>query len=102
MKKLLLNFSLIIAFLFTTNLIFAQYQLTNSGFENWEGVSQKKPGLFGGTISGDEPTQWNSFVTAQVKSSTFASAIEVNANHQLTFDQEQQEANLQKYGQVQY
>ncbi|MBE6298812.1 MAG: T9SS type A sorting domain-containing protein [Bacteroidales bacterium] len=76
MKKLLLNFSLIIAFLFTTNLIFAQYQLTNSGFENWEGVSQKKPGLFGGTISGDEPTQWNSFVTAQVKSSTFASAID--------------------------
>ncbi len=75
MKKLLLNFSLIIAFLFTTNLIFAQYQLSNSGFENWEGVSQKKPGLFGGTISGDEPTQWNSFVTAQVKSSTFASAI---------------------------
>ena len=75
MKKLLLNFSLIIAFLFSTNVIFAQYQLTNSGFENWEGVSQKKPGLFGGTISGDEPTQWNSFVTAQVKSSTFASAI---------------------------
>ena len=75
MKKLLLNVSLIIAFLFTSNLIFAQYQLTNSGFENWESVSQKKPGLFGGTVSGSEPTQWNSFVTAQVASSTYASAI---------------------------
>ncbi|MBR5532229.1 MAG: T9SS type A sorting domain-containing protein [Bacteroidales bacterium] len=75
MKKLLLNVSLILAFLFSANLIFAQYQLTNSGFENWESVSQKKPGLFGETISGNEPTQWNSFVTAQVASSTYASAI---------------------------
>ena len=75
MKKLLLNVSLILAFLFTTNLIFAQYQLTNSGFENWEGVSQKQPGFGGATISGEEPTQWNSFVTAQVKNSTYKSAI---------------------------
>ena len=67
MKKLLLNVSLIIAFLFTSNLIFAQYQLTNSGFENWESVSQSN-------VSGQEPIQWNSFVTMQTKSSLYNSA----------------------------
>ena len=67
MKKLLLNVSLIIAFLFTSNLIFAQYQLTNSGFENWESVSQS-------STSGQEPTQWNSFVTMVTKNFMFNSA----------------------------
>ncbi|MBR5323590.1 MAG: T9SS type A sorting domain-containing protein [Muribaculaceae bacterium] len=67
MKKLLLNVSLIIAFLFTSNLIFAQYQLTNSGFENWESVSQSNK-------SGQEPIQWNSFITMQTKSSLYNSA----------------------------
>lgn len=67
MKKLLLNVSLIIAFLFTSNLIFAQYQLTNSGFENWESVSQSNK-------SGQEPIQWNSFITMQTKSALFNSA----------------------------
>lgn len=76
MKKLLLNVSLILAFLFSANLIFAQYQLTNSGFENWETATGSKPGLFGSSsVSGPEPVQWNSFITAQVKSSTFSSAI---------------------------
>ncbi|MBR4963006.1 MAG: hypothetical protein IKY54_03800, partial [Muribaculaceae bacterium] len=60
MKKLLLNVSLLVAFLFTSNLIFAQYQLTNSGFEDWESVSQSSK-------SGQEPTQWNSFITMQTK-----------------------------------
>ena len=67
MKKLLLNVSLLVAFLFTSNLIFAQYQLTNSGFENWESVSQSSK-------SGQEPTQWNSFITMQTKSSLYNSA----------------------------
>ena len=76
MKKLLLNVSLIIAFLFTSNLIFAQYQLTNSGFENWETATGSKPGVFSSTtVTGPEPVQWNSFITAQVKSSTYSSAI---------------------------
>ena len=34
----------------------AQYQVQNAGFEEWESVSYKK-------ISGEEPTHWNSFVT---------------------------------------
>ena len=67
MKKLLLNVSLLVAFLFTSNLIFAQYQLTNSGFEDWESVSQSSK-------SGQEPTQWNSFITMQTKSSLYNSA----------------------------
>ena len=76
MKKLLLNVSLLVAFLFTSNLIFAQYQLTNSGFENWETATGSKPGLIKPTtVTGPEPVQWNSFITAQVKSSTFSSAI---------------------------
>ena len=76
MKKLLLNVSLILAFLFSANLIFAQYQLTNSGFENWETATGSKPGLFGSSsVSGPEPVQWNSFISAQVKNSTFSSAI---------------------------
>lgn len=67
MKRILLNITLIAAFLFSSNLIFAQYHLTNSDFENWEGVSQDG-------VSGEEPNQWNSFVTMQVKSFLYKSA----------------------------
>lgn len=35
----------------------AQYQLTNSGFEEWETVSYN-------SYTGEEPVQWNSFLTA--------------------------------------
>lgn len=71
MKKLLLNVSLIIAFLFTSNLILAQYQLTNSDFENWETATNPDKS----NKSGQEPTQWNSFITMEVKNFLFNSAI---------------------------
>lgn len=45
----------------------AQYQLANSGFENWESVSS-------GSKSGNEPVQWNSFVTMQTKSALYETA----------------------------
>lgn len=76
MKKLLLNVSLIIAFLFTSNLIFAQYQLTNSGFETWEDVSGKGGAVSTITVKGQEPTQWNSFITANKKNFSFGTAVE--------------------------
>ena len=71
MKKLLLNVSLIIAFLFTSNLIFAQYQLTNSGFENWETATNPD----NSSKKGDEPVQWNSFMTMKTGSFLYNSAI---------------------------
>lgn len=71
MKKLLLNVSLIIAFLFTSNLIFAQYQLTNSGFENWETATNPD----NSSKKGDEPVQWNSFMTMKTGGFLYNSAI---------------------------
>ena len=71
MKKLLLNVSLIIAFLFTSNLIFAQYQLTNSGFENWETATNPDKS----SKKGDEPVQWNSFITMKTGGILYNSAI---------------------------
>lgn len=57
MKKILLTTTLLASiFSFT-----AQQQLGNSGFENWETVS-----------SGEEPVNWNSFLTAGGTLSSFA------------------------------
>lgn len=41
----------------------AQYQLKNAGFEEWEEVSYKTSGIFGATYQGEEPLNWNSFLT---------------------------------------
>ena len=38
----------------------AQYQVANSGFENWEAVEYKKTLS---TVKGEEPLSWNSFIT---------------------------------------
>ena len=38
----------------------AQYQLQNSGFEDWETVT-------GNGNTGEEPVNWNSFLTANIK-----------------------------------
>ena len=51
----------------------AQYQLANSDFEEWEAVSQKV-GLH--TKKGNEPLNWNSFVTGRSASSVFNSAVQ--------------------------
>lgn len=44
----------------------AQYQVANSGFEQWEDVSYEKKNWIGitTTINGQEPLSWNSFLTA--------------------------------------
>lgn len=52
----------------------AQYQLANSDFEKWEEVSQKL-GWFS-TKYGNEPLNWNSFVTGRSAGSTFNSAVQ--------------------------
>jgi hypothetical protein len=41
----------------------AQYQLKNAGFEEWEEVSYKTSGFLGTTYQGEEPLNWNSFLT---------------------------------------
>lgn len=51
----------------------AQYQLANSDFEEWEAVSQKVGWL---TKKGNEPLNWNSFVTGRSASSEFNSAVQ--------------------------
>lgn len=53
MKRLFTYYLLIVCCAFTAH---AQYQLPNSGFEEWEDVSYK-------TYTGKEPVGWNSFLT---------------------------------------
>ena len=62
MKKLFIALSLV-AFALSAQ---AQYQLANSGFENWEEVSQSFRYL-GRTVNrdGNEPLNWNSFITGR-------------------------------------
>lgn len=57
MKKSLLSFGLLLSI----TSVSAQSQIGNSGFENWEAVS-----------SGEEPTNWNSFLSAGGALSSFA------------------------------
>ena len=51
----------------------AQYQLANSDFEEWEAVSQK---VGWSTKKGNEPLNWNSFVTGRSAGTTFNSAVQ--------------------------
>lgn len=53
MKRLFTYYLLIVCCAFTAH---AQYQLSNSGFEEWENVSYR-------TNTGEEPVGWNSFLT---------------------------------------
>ena len=48
-----------------SNNLQAQYQLKNAGFEEWEEVSYTTSGLFGKTYKGEEPLNWNSFLTGE-------------------------------------
>ncbi len=51
----------------------AQYQLANSDFEEWEAVSQK---VGGSTKTGNEPLNWNSFVTGRSANLLYNSAVQ--------------------------
>ena len=53
MKRLFTYYLLIVCCAFTAH---AQYQLPNSGFEEWEDVSYS-------SYTGKEPVGWNSFLT---------------------------------------
>ena len=71
MKKLLFTLSLVAITLSTQ----AQYQLQNSDFENWETVS-------GNGNTGEEPTYWNSFLTANPSASFYGTiaAVQVKSS----------------------
>lgn len=61
MKKLFIISALALASLSVS----AQYQLANNGFENWEEVSYSYKVLFSQrTVTGNEPIDWNSFLTS--------------------------------------
>lgn len=51
----------------------AQYQLANSDFENWEAVSQK---VGWSTKKGNEPLNWNSFVTGRSEGPLYNPAVQ--------------------------
>lgn len=56
----------------------AQYQVANSGFENWEAVEYKKTLS---TVKGEEPLSWNSFITG---TGNFKSVAAANQLEQTT------------------
>lgn len=65
MKRLFTYYLLIVCCAFTAH---AQYQLPNSGFEEWENVSYQA--LM--TYTGEEPVGWNSFLTGNGNYKTIA------------------------------